>query len=222
MVDRHCEDSCWYCCDKCTSCLNPANADFCISKENSSKPSQFCSKECQKLYLQTSSDADNPTSAVIVSSNGKMFTIGSPDLQTILPTLIKPRCFPIAKSHSKVLHVFMQAENTKGFVVQKELVLCVGDGTEGITSGSKYVVHWSCTLHSQNFLEYYVDEDFSPTIPVHYLANEPVVVKLVQAIKHYGDEQVILQRAVKVVENVDQSKNESPLDQSNVTTENMP
>jgi len=165
--------------------------------------------------------ADNPTSAVIISSDGKIFTIGSPDLQNILPSLIRPRCFPIAKSHTKILHVFMHAENTKGFVVQKELVICVGDGTEGVTSGSKYVIHWSCTLHSQNFLEYHVDEDFSPTIPFHYLANDPIVVKLIEAIKHHGDEQVILQRAMKVIQSVDEPKNESPPDESIVNTENM-
>ena len=212
MVDKHCEDSCWYCCDKCTNCLNAANADYYSKKENC-KPLKFCSKECQQLCMQ-SIGSENPTSAVIVSSDGKIFCLGS---QTILPSL-KPRCFPIAKSHSKVLHVFMLAENAKGFIVQKEMILCIGDGTEGITSGSKYIVHWSCTLHSQNFLEYHVDENYSPTHPLHYLANEPLVLKLLEAIKQNGDEQVVLERAMKVIQSTDR---ESMSEHSDIAAENI-
>lgn len=211
MVDRHCGESCWYCCDKCSNCLNPTSDEYRISKEKSSRPLRFCSEVCQKLCLHTSG-RDDHTSAVIMS-DGKIFTLGSPDLQTILPFL-KPKCFPIAKSHTKILHIFMQAENTKGFVIQKELILCLSDGTEGITSGCKYVVHWSCTLHSQNFLEYLVDEDFSPTLPLNYLANEPAVVKLIHAIKHHGDEQVVLKKAMEVIRSFDQSDKESPSNKS--------
>ena len=102
-------------------------------------------------------------------------------------------------------------------VVQKEVVLCIGDGTEGITVGTKYIVHWSCTLHSQNFLEYYVDENFTPTHPLHYLANEPSVLKLLEAMKHNGDEQVVLERAIKVIRGIYQSKQESMSDHSDQT-----
>lgn len=226
MMDRHCEDSCWYCCDKCFNCLNPAGAEYYISKEREGGNPlklKFCSEECQSLCLQTS-NSGNPTSAVIVSSDGKVFSIGSPHLQAILPTL-KPKCFPISESHTKVLHVFMQAENAKGYVIQKELILCIGDGTEGIPLGSKYVVHWSSTLHSQNFLEYHIDEEFLPTLPVYYLANEPVVIKLIEAIKQCGDEQVILKRASEIVQSIGQSDKENSQDkpdQLNTVTENIP
>lgn len=212
MVDKHCEDSCWYCYDKCTNCMNIASADYCSNKEGC-KPLKFCSKECQRLCMQ-SIGSENPTSVVIVSPDGKIFSLGS---QSVLPSL-KPRCFPMAKSHSKVLHVFMLAENAKGFIVQKEVVLCIGDGTEGITAGAKYIVHWSCTLHSQNFLEYYVDENFTPTHPLHYLANEPSVLKLLEAMKHNGDEQVVLERAIKVIRGIYQSKQESMSDHSDQTS----
>ena len=220
MLDRHCEDGCWYCHDKCNNCQNPASTEYCVSTEKSSKPLKFCSKECQRLCLPAS-DSDDPTSVVIISSDGKVFSMGSPHLQSILPSL-KPRCFPIAKSHVKVLHAFMQAENAKGFIVQKELIVCIGDGMEGIALGSKYIVHWSCTLHSQNFLEYHVDEDYSPTHPVDYLVTEPVAVKLIEAIRHYGDEQIIIKRAMKVIQSYDQStEKESQSDKSDVTTENV-
>jgi len=80
------------------------------------------------------------------------------------------------------------------------LVLCISDGTGGIKLNSKYIVHWSRTLYSQNLLEYLVDDDLSPTTLVPYLFDRPVAVKIVEAVKQFKDEQLILQKAVKAVQ----------------------
>ena len=40
--------------------------------------------------------------------------------------------------------------------------------------GTRYVAQWSRSPSSQSFLEYYVADDLSTTVPLHYLTCEPV------------------------------------------------
>lgn len=88
----------------------------------------------------------------------------------------------------------------------------------GIEAGAMYVVQWSHSLRSQKFLEYYVTEDFLPTAPLSYLAEEPAAVEFLETIKRQGDSQVCLQRAMKAIAEFEAKEESSSNVDSSVTS----
>ena len=165
-----------------------------VTKENETA-SKFCSKECQNLFALHGNDI--ATAMFIVTASGKVFGLNPLSDQSTFT--FKPKCSPISKHHSKLLHMFIQAESSKGFLVQKQLALCISDGSEGVKMGAKYITEWSRSLLSQNILEYYVADDYSPTTPLDYLTQEAAAVEFVEKIKCQGNHQVYLQRAMQVL-----------------------
>jgi len=160
------------------------------------QPLKFCCDECQRVCIKAEK-SEEATNALIINDKGEVYSLGSQNLSSFT---FLPRCYPLTNSHHKVVHIVMQTENKNGSMIQKELALYISDGTSGIKLESKYVVHWSRTVNSQNFLEYLVDDDLSPIAPVPYLADNPIAAKIIEAIKQFKDEQVILQKAVKTVQ----------------------
>ena len=194
-MDRPCDVHCWYCINRCSNCLQLANPEYTVTEEGKRK-FYFCSKMCKRMCTKTDEEMA-ATTLFVVTPKGEVFGLGQQSSQSEF--FYRPRCCPISDSHSILVHVFIQAESSKGYPVEKELVLCVSDGTEGVHLGANYVVQWSRSLLSQFFLEYLVTSDFSPEAPLHYLADDPAALESTKVVKRQGDVQVCLQRAIKAV-----------------------
>lgn len=115
----------------------------------------FCSASCQVF----SPDFFKAQEVYVVSSEAP-------------PKDIHIHCFPIGRSHQKLLHLYIRRLNTKKFPCEIEFLFCVGDGTESCPNGRPYVVFYSHNLSHQLFADFFINTLLLAEEPLPQVANE--------------------------------------------------
>ena len=144
------ESNCRYCMDLCNYCFQPAtyglfmeDSDGCLRK--------FCSTKCRDV-----SCSPRTSTKLHVIQPG-----------SAIPPHLRQRCAPVAPTHLKLAHLFIEA--TGETLKEHEIALCAGDGQGDYPAGHPYVVYFSRTLQGQVALEFFVSSKFEPEAPLPYL-----------------------------------------------------
>ena len=142
-VDMKCQDGCWYCISACDYCLKPASLGFNI-KGSQGTPSRFCSSTCQSVFHEQ---------------------LTSPKL-TIKP-ISSDVCDRSCKEDQDLLHLRFNCTNPAGINFEIKMNLCSGD-----KDTHPYLLYHLRTLRKQEFVEFFVNRDLSPSEPLPYLPKE--------------------------------------------------
>ena len=176
-MDIKCQNdsNCRYCMSRCDYCFQPATYGLFMEDSNGCLL-QFCSDKCRDV-------------ACASRTSTRMHVI---KLGASIPPHLKPRCAPIAPTHMKVAHLFIEATGEK--LKEHEIALCLGDGAKGCPTGRMYVVYFSRTLRGQVALEFFVSETFEPEAPLPYLIPDKNVTDIIASLKTSG----IIQKYLKL------------------------
>ena len=169
------ESHCHYCMDRCHYCFQPAAYGLFMEDSNGCLL-QFCSNQCRDVSCRSRT-----------STKLHVIKPGAP-----IPPHLTQRCAPIASSHKKLAHLFIETTGEK--LKEHEIALCISDGAKGCPAGRLYVVYFSRTLQSQVALEFFVSEAFEPQAPLPYLAADENVLEIVASLRHTA----IIQRYLRV------------------------
>ena len=142
-VDMKCQDGCWYCISACDYCLKPASIGY-NTKGSQGTPSRFCSSTCQSVFHEQ---------------------LTSPKL-TIKP-ISSDVCDRSCKEDQDLLHLRFNCTNPAGINFEIKMNLCSGD-----RDTQPYLLYHLRTLHKQEFVEFFVNHDLTPSEPLPYLPKE--------------------------------------------------
>lgn len=176
-VDIKCQNdcNCRYCGTRCNYCFQPATYGL-FTEDSNRQMLQFCSSKCRDISC-----------ASRTSTRMHLIKLGTP-----IPSHLTPKCAPIAPTHMKLAHLFIEATGEK--MKEHEIALCVGDGAKSCPEGHLYVVYYSRTLHNQVALEFFVSESFEPEAPLPYLAEDENANGIIASLKESG----IIQKYLRI------------------------
>ena len=142
---------------------------------------QTCSESCRRILCDVPSDLH--------------IVICRPDETP--PENFQQRCSPLEKSHQEFFHAYVSGVSSNGLAYQSEYAVCSGRRSGNAEYSSKlYVVHFSrIYMQQQLVIEFFIDEDLSPSSVLPHAEGDIATLTTVGALKKAGAVQQTLSAA---------------------------
>ena len=169
-----CTSGCWYCSQRCHNCFKVLGY-----RENSSEI-QTCSESCRSILCDVPSDLH--------------IVICRPDETP--PENFQQRCSPLEKSHQEYFHAYASGVSSNGLTYQSEYAVCSGRQSGNAEYSSElYVVLFTRNRQQQLVIEFFIDEDLSPSSVLPHAEGDTATLTAVDALKKAGAVQKTLSAA---------------------------
>ena len=146
---------CWYCSDLCEMCLKPASSSGLSSRGDDGTVLYFCSESCETVHKIRSSPVES----------GK-FTV-----EGWMPPSAPPphfRAFPVGSNDKVLLCINVEGGSARGNCTQINMAVCAGDVSDERPADKLYVVYVTNELDHQMFIEFFVNNEGEPEMPLPY------------------------------------------------------